>query len=76
MKANIISIGNSRGIRIPKAWLRACNLEGVDEVEVSIKKTGLLIQRAEKNTRDKWAAAFKKMAHHKDDYLLIPDDSQ
>jgi antitoxin component of MazEF toxin-antitoxin module len=74
MKAKIISIRNSRVICIPKSWLHASNLENVDEVEVLIKKRGLFIQGSERGARDKWADAFKRMAHHKDDHLLIPDD--
>lgn len=73
MKAYIIQIGNSRGIRLPKAWLQACNLEDANEVEVEIKKKGLVILRPQ-NTRAAWEEAFNKMSAMNDDELLIPDE--
>ena len=74
MKAHIIQIGNSRGIRLPKAWLQACDLVDVNEVDVEIKKKGLVILRPSKNARAGWGNAFKKMAAMKNDGLLIPDN--
>jgi len=67
MKAYIIAIGNSRGIRIPKALLEEANLE--HEVELTVEKNQLLVKAVDA-PRQGWAAAFKKMAQLGDDVLL------
>ena len=67
MKAQIIRIGNSRGIRIPKLLLDQTGLQG--EVEVTAEE-GSLVIRPIKCPREGWAAAFQKMARRGDDALL------
>lgn len=59
MKASIIAIGNSQGIRIPKALLEESGLSG--EVDLELTKEGLLIRPA-KNSRRGWEGAFKNAA--------------
>lgn len=44
MKASIIKIGNSKGIRIPKKFLEEANLKDIADIEVS--KDGLIIRPA------------------------------
>lgn len=44
MKASIIKIGNSRGIRIPKKLLEETNLN--DEADISLEKGALVIRPA------------------------------
>ena len=41
MRSRIIRIGNSQGIRIPKALIRAVGLDA--EVEISVRNHALLI---------------------------------
>ena len=67
MKARIVQIGNSRGIRIPKVWLDQLGLE--DEVEVAVQKDKLVIRRAHR-PRQGWNEAFRSMAERGDDHLL------
>jgi antitoxin MazE len=67
MKASIIKIGNSHGIRIPKPIIAQCGFE--DEVEFSVQNNTLIIKSL-KSSRKGWAAAFKKMAANSDDQLL------
>jgi antitoxin MazE len=67
MRARVVRIGNSRGIRIPKVWLEQLGL--TDEVEMAVHKDGLLIRRPTRS-REGWAQAFQAMAAHKDDRLL------
>jgi antitoxin MazE len=55
MKAAIIRIGNSRGVRIPKALLEQCGLS--DEVELSVRDGALVISNPTK-PRQGWDAAF------------------
>ncbi|MFQ5709469.1 MAG: AbrB/MazE/SpoVT family DNA-binding domain-containing protein [bacterium] len=67
MKAKIIQIGNSQGIRIPKVLLEQSGLG--EEVEISVNKEQIIISAVRK-TREGWAEAFKKMAAAGDDQLL------
>ena len=67
VKVNIVRIGNSRGIRIPKALLEQCGLEG--ELEL-IPDGDQLILRSCARPRRGWDKAFKEMAERGDDALL------
>jgi antitoxin MazE len=73
MRALIVKIGNSHGIRIPKPLLDQCGLE--NEVELEVHNNSLVI-KARKQTRENWESAFEKMAKKKDDQLIetIPTD--
>ncbi len=70
MKVDVIKIGNSHGIRIPKAILEQCQLEGTVEMQVEDQK---LIILPAKKPREGWDEAFQKMAEEGDDELLLPD---
>jgi antitoxin MazE len=70
MKTNIIQIGNSRGIRIPKAILEQCRLDG--EVELESRGDHLVV-RAVGKARQSWDEAFRDMAERDDDTLLDGD---
>ncbi len=69
MKAQIIQIGNSQGIRIPKMMLEETRLSG--EVELEAHKDGLLIRSVQK-PRGTWDAEFKALADADDDQQLTP----
>ena len=56
MRANIVRIGNSQGIRIPKAILDQCGIRGV--VELTIDGDRLVIA-PETEPRAGWAEAFQ-----------------
>lgn len=58
MLTKIVPIGNSRGVRIPKAMLEHCGFG--EEVELHAKK-GALILRPVAVARANWADAFKAM---------------
>jgi antitoxin MazE len=64
MKTQIIQIGNSQGIRIPKVFLEECRISG--DVELEIHAEGILIRNAQK-PRAGWDEAFKKMAENEED---------
>jgi antitoxin MazE len=66
MKAQIVSIGNSQGIRIPKTLLEQSGLSG--EVDLELCESGIVIKKT-KVPRDNWDAAFKTMAENDDDEL-------
>ncbi len=72
MRASIIKIGNSQGIRIPKTVLQQCEIE--KEVDIEIKGNLIILKPLHKKAREGWNEAFKQMKKHKDDKLLIDDD--
>ena len=67
MRARIIRIGNSQGIRIPKPLLERSGLSGEVELEVSDNQ---IIIRAPDNPRAGWDEAFREMHARGDDELL------
>ncbi|MGX6960233.1 MAG: AbrB/MazE/SpoVT family DNA-binding domain-containing protein [Rickettsia endosymbiont of Pentastiridius leporinus] len=71
MHTEIIKIGNSRGLRIPKAFLEECKIKNI--VNLTVKNHSLVITPYE-NIREGWEESFKAMAKNKDDYLLDKDD--
>jgi antitoxin MazE len=70
MKTNIIQIGNSRGIRIPKAILEQCRLDG--EVELESRGDHLVVRPAGR-ARQNWDEVFRAMGERDDDTLLDGD---
>jgi antitoxin MazE len=74
MKARIVRIGNSRGIRIPQPLLKQTGL--ADEVDIRVEDNRLVITPVEPDPtppRKGWAKAFKEMAAAGDDALLAGD---
>ncbi|MGH7784709.1 MAG: AbrB/MazE/SpoVT family DNA-binding domain-containing protein [Candidatus Binatia bacterium] len=66
MKSQIIQIGNSQGIRIPKVLLEESGLKG--EVDLELHSEGVLIRNIQK-PRAGWDEAFRSMAENEDDDL-------
>lgn len=67
VKARVIRIGNSRGIRIPKLLLEECHLGETVALDV---EDGRLVVHAAKRPREGWEASFRRMAEAGDDRLL------
>ncbi len=66
-KTRIVRIGNSQGIRLPKALLEQAELP----VEVVLyAEPGRLVVRAVRGTRSGWADAAKTMHARGEDHLL------
>jgi antitoxin MazE len=70
MKTQIIKIGNSQGVRIPKALLEQSGLGR--HVEIRVSKNRIVIAGAS-GPRAGWAEAFRVMAARGDDTLLDGD---
>jgi len=66
MKSQIIQIGNSQGIRLPKMLLEESGIIG--EVDLELHPDGILIRNAQK-PRAGWDEAFKAMAENEDDEM-------
>jgi antitoxin MazE len=71
MRTNIIRIGNSQGIRIPKLLLEQCHLGTEVDLEVEDEK---IVIRSASHTRNGWEEKFRLMAESGDDRLLDGDD--
>jgi antitoxin MazE len=69
MKAHIVRIGNSRGIRLPKTLLQEAQLE--DEVDLQAEPGRILISKTAK-PRAGWAEAARRMRARGEDRLLDP----
>jgi len=67
MKVNVVRIGNSQGIRIPKTILQQCHLTDALELEVQGNR---LVLRSASRPRAGWEDAFRRMYTHGDDALL------
>ena len=67
MKASLIQIGNSRGVRIPKVFLEQTRL--TSEVEIEVHGSQVVIRSAAR-PRAGWDEAFAAMAARGDDKLL------
>ena len=70
MKANIIRIENSQGALIPKPILEQCGFQG--SVESNVENKAVVIGPA-RGVREGWSDAFKMMAEHGDDTLLLDE---
>jgi antitoxin MazE len=73
MKAHVVRIGNSRGIRIPKSVIEQCQLHGI--VDLIVQRRQLVIRSAAK-ARAGWDQAFEQMHRHGDDQLPNRDSPQ
>ena len=72
MRARVIKIGNSQGLRIPKPILEQTGI--MDDVEIEVEKNQIII-RPVKNARDGWDDAFKVMGDKGDDEPIIDDEN-
>ena len=67
MMVDIIKIGNSKGIRIPKALFAQCGFS--DSVEIKVQDNNLVIMPLHEK-RKGWDEALKRQAANNDDILL------
>lgn len=70
MKAPLVRIGNSKGIRIPKVLIEQAGLG--DEVELTLRGNSLIVRPASK-PREGWREAFEELARRVDDLSLDRD---
>lgn len=68
MKVKLVRIGNSRGIRIPKAVLEQCGLEEVADLRV---ERGRLVIARERRPRQGWDETFIAAGPSSNDELLL-----
>jgi antitoxin MazE len=68
MHAHLIPIGNSRGVRLPKALIDQAGLE--DEIEILVTD-GVIIIRPVRRLRAGWSEAAKACHANGDDGILL-----
>jgi len=66
MKARLIRIGNSRGLRLPKPLIEEAGLR--EDVEVHVRGGALVVHSTRKPRRG-WAEAARRMRERGDDRL-------
>ncbi|NOY52927.1 MAG: AbrB/MazE/SpoVT family DNA-binding domain-containing protein [Deltaproteobacteria bacterium] len=72
MRARVVKIGNSQGIRIPKPILEQTGI--MEDVELRVEKDQIII-RPVPDPRAGWDAAFKSMSEKNDDVLIDGDEN-
>lgn len=70
MEVALISIGNSKGIRLSKTLIEKYNFE--DTIELILEK-GHIILKPKTKARKGWEKAFKKMHENGEDQMLVSD---
>ena len=70
MKAELVKIGNSQVIRIPKSTFDQCEFEEIVDMEV---RNNALVISSVQQYRSGWDKAFALMHYHNDDQLLDAD---
>ena len=70
MEINIIKVGNSKGLRLPKSIIDEYQIDKTVELKL---KEGYIEIRPKKKPRSDWAESFKEMATDPNEELLIPD---
>ncbi|MHB1664825.1 MAG: AbrB/MazE/SpoVT family DNA-binding domain-containing protein [bacterium] len=72
MILKIVSIGNSKGIRIPSNIIKMYNINDLVDIELSDNQ---IILKPINKPRIGWNEAFKNMGKNNDDELIIQDDA-
>jgi antitoxin MazE len=67
MKTRLVRIGNSRGVRLPKAIIAQAGL--TEEVELGVRDGAVVIARTS-SARSGWADAARQMRQRDEDRLL------
>jgi len=72
MKVSIVAVGNSRGVRLPKAVIDQCGFGA--EVDMAVEDGRVVLSRVA-TAREGWAEAFDAMAAAGDGAALLPEDA-
>lgn len=71
MVVNVVRIGNSKGIRIPKAILEQCRIES--EVSLEVENGKIVLEPVNSLPRQGWSQSFQRMHEAGDDELLMEE---
>ena len=67
MKAKLVQIGNSRGVRLPKPMIEEAGLK--ENVDIHVKE-GSIIITSNLKLRSGWAESAKQMHNRNEDILI------
>jgi antitoxin MazE len=73
MLVSVVQIGNSRGVRLPKAILD--QLEISDKVEMEVENSQIVLKPVPHQPRQGWDKAFNRMKERGEDELLLADEA-
>ena len=68
MRAKLVRIGNSRGVRLPKPVLEESGLP--EDIEIKVEADRVVLMPARKHPREGWAESARRMAANGDDVDL------
>ena len=68
MKTELVRIGNSRGVRIPKPLIEQCGLGETVDLKV---ENGCLVISPKRRPRQDWAEAFRRAGPAAQDELIL-----
>jgi len=74
MLVSVVPIGNSRGIRLPKAIIEQLQIK--DQLELEVEDKQLVLKPINKKPRSGWEEALKEMNFDEEDTLIISEDIQ
>ncbi len=67
MRTRLVRIGNSRGVRLPRAIIEQAGL--TDDIELGVRDGAVVIARVS-SARSGWADAARQMRERNEDQLL------
>ena len=70
MLSHLVTIGNSKGLRLSKSILEQCEIQ--DDIELEVENKEIRIKAVKSKPRQGWEDAFKKN-YTKSQAMLIPD---
>ena len=73
MLVSIVPIGNSKGIRLPKAILE--QLQIADKMDLEVENQQIILKPINRSPREGWLDAFEKMHDRKEDVMLMPKEN-
>lgn len=68
MRAKLVRIGNSRGVRLPKPVLEESGLP--EDIEIKVEADRIVLMPARKHPREGWAESARRMVANRDDVDL------
>jgi len=71
MLISVVPIGNSKGIRLPKAILDQLHIS--DTLELEVEDQQIILKPVAKKPRHHWNEAFIKMHQEQQDTMLLPE---
>lgn len=73
MRVSVVAIGNSRGIRLPKAILDQLQIS--DKLELEVKDQQIILKPITESSRNGWGDAFKRMHNQHEDIILMQEST-